>query len=343
MLNNYVKKVFLCNAQKSAKLYLTDQPVAGWRTEYSSHISNFTESGDASIFQSGSGSTGSRKRKLPQEEEDTRKRKRTSTPNPSEEGVVVNSRKRKASEEQVRPSKKRRQEEASWQEFETKYCQQHPLREGGFGSVYAGFRRADLFPVAIKHISRENVISKGVSVNGKVLPAEVAFMLRIRDAEGSVSLLDFYDLDQELILVLERLDPCADLLDYITDRGGFLQEEDAKIILKQVVKAARELQTKRIFHRDIKIENILIGTGTAVPQAKLIDFGLSCITTKKSTYSTFYGTSAHIPPEWYRSCKYRAGPTTVWQLGVCLTCEVIDDLINDLIDDLTCEDIKASM
>ncbi|KAL7389343.1 hypothetical protein ABVT39_002090 [Epinephelus coioides] len=46
-----------------------------------------------------------------------------------------------------------------------------------------------------------------------------------------VSLLDWYDLDQELILVLERPVPALDLLKYAKDNGGSLQEEEAKVPL----------------------------------------------------------------------------------------------------------------
>jgi len=44
-----------------------------------------------------------------------------------------------------------------------------------------------------------------------------------------VSLLDWYDLDLELILVLERPVPCDDLFNYIEDNGGALEEEEAKV------------------------------------------------------------------------------------------------------------------
>ena len=44
-----------------------------------------------------------------------------------------------------------------------------------------------------------------------------------------VSLLDWYDLDQELILVLERPDPSVDLHKYIEVKGDSLQEEEAKV------------------------------------------------------------------------------------------------------------------
>ncbi|KAI3372757.1 hypothetical protein L3Q82_022717, partial [Scortum barcoo] len=110
----------------------------------------------------------------------------------------------------------------------------------------------------------------------------------------TISLMDYYDLNQELILVLEHPVP-------VTSSDTFSQE----------------LQSKNIFHRDIKLENILIETSSDVPRLRLIDFGLSCFTKKTSLYRTFYGT-AHIPPEWYQCWTYRAGPTTVWQLGVVL-------------------------
>ncbi|XP_034746554.1 serine/threonine-protein kinase pim-3-like [Etheostoma cragini] len=133
-----------------------------------------------------------------------------------------------------------------------------------------------------------------------------------------VALLDWYDLDQELILVLERPVPSKDLLNYVEDNGGSLPEEQAKIILTQLIEAAIELENHSIFHRDIKVENILIETGSDVPRLRLIDFGLSCFAKKGSFYRNFYGTAAHIPPEWYVHCMYRPSPTTVWQVGVVL-------------------------
>ncbi|KAI3373911.1 hypothetical protein L3Q82_022486, partial [Scortum barcoo] len=210
-------------------------------------------------------------------------------------------------------------------EFEAKYVQQEELGEGGCGSVFAGYRKADRLPVAIKHIPRNKIFCKQVDNDGREISMEVAIMMKL--AEGStgsaatsapVSLLDWYDLDFKLILVLERPVPSEDLYSYIEVHGGSLQENKAKIILKQLVEAALELQDKCIFHRDIKVENILIETSSDVPRVRLIDFGLSCFVKETSFFRVFYGTSAHIPPEYYSSSTYRAGPSTVWQLGVVL-------------------------
>ena len=72
--------------------------------------------------------------------------------------------------------------------------------------------------------------------NGTRLPAEVAVMLKLSEGSAgsvgtsvSVSLLDWYHLDQELILVLERPVPCEDLFLYIMCNGGPLPEAEAKV------------------------------------------------------------------------------------------------------------------
>nr|XP_046238894.1 serine/threonine-protein kinase pim-1-like [Scatophagus argus] len=248
------------------------------------------------------------------------------------EDVSKRTGKRKAAADEEEPCAKRRKGRPTMKdlidsrraEFEAKYQQENHLGEGGCGCVFAGYRKADHLPVAIKHIAKDKVLCKERR-NGKELSAEVAVMLKLQagrtglmEESAPVSLLDWYDLDQELILVLERPMPCMDLLNYIRTNRGHLQEDKAKIILKQLVDAANELEDKRIFHRDIKPENILIETSSDVPRVRVIDFGLSCFFKKTSVYRVFCGTPQHVPPEWYSHYTYRPGPTTVWQMGVVL-------------------------
>ena len=68
------------------------------------------------------------------------------------------------------------------------------------------------------------------------LSAEVAIMLKLAsitsgsvEESAPVSLLDWYDLDQELILILERPVPCKDLSHYIMANGGYLKEQESKV------------------------------------------------------------------------------------------------------------------
>ncbi|XP_078807005.1 serine/threonine-protein kinase pim-2 isoform X2 [Oryzias latipes] len=216
--------------------------------------------------------------------------------------------------------------------LEVKYKKEGLLGEGGYGSVYAGYRISDGLPVAIKYIPSENVI-RDLADDGKQLPTEVAIMLKAADGRNgpvgtsaSVSLLDFYDLEDDLILVLERPNPVESLFEYSLDKDN-LEEKDTKIIMEQIVQGLKELEEKNIFHRDIKLENILIETGSDVPRARLIDFGMSSFTERDTVHEMDYDKADHDPPE-FNFGSYSAGPTTVWQLGVVLYEVMHGDLFN---------------
>nr|XP_054587797.1 serine/threonine-protein kinase pim-2-like [Nothobranchius furzeri] len=234
-------------------------------------------------------------------------------------------------------------------QFEAKYEQKDQLGKGGCGSVYGGYRRADNLPVAIKHIPKKNVVWTDTDENGQQLSIEVAAMLKLQtesaDSVGKsapISLLDWYDFNQEQILVLERPVPAVDLSQFIQNNKEPLQENQAKTIIKQLVDAVKHLEDTNIFHRDIKPRNILTETGSEIPRLRLIDFGVSCFTNTEYEngrfYGTakhvppdanhcatnavengrFYGTAKHVPPEFISESIYKAGPATVWQVGVVL-------------------------
>ncbi|KAK1899709.1 Serine/threonine-protein kinase pim-2 [Dissostichus eleginoides] len=209
--------------------------------------------------------------------------------------------------------------------FEAKYEQLGLLGKGGFGSVYAGNRRTDHFQVAIKHIPKADVKTQPTILNGKIymIPKEVLLMLRAGDGPGSVgksatvSLLDWYSFDEEVLVIMERPVSSVDLWNHLNENGGALSEDQAKNIMKQLVEASIQMLSVGVFHRDIKTENILIATRSDEPRVRIIDFGCGC-RVRKTPFSSFSGTSAYASPELFIKGKYKAGPTTVWQLGAVL-------------------------
>lgn len=66
-----------------------------------------------------------------------------------------------------------------------------------------------------------------------MVPMEVVLLLKLRPAAGessaAITLLDWYNLDLELILVLERPVPCMDMIDYLNSRQSSPKEHEAKV------------------------------------------------------------------------------------------------------------------
>ncbi|KAI7815000.1 putative serine/threonine-protein kinase pim-3, partial [Triplophysa rosa] len=115
--------------------------------------------------------------------------------------------------------------------------------------------------------------------------------------------------------VLERPFPCMDVKHFVKQNGGTVTEKIARLILRQAAEAAEVCCKRGVFHRDIKMENLLINTKTL--EVKMIDFGCGDLL-KSSTYEEFMGTWKYASPEWLEKGEYHGKPATVYSLGVLL-------------------------
>uniref|UniRef100_A0A674G7W7 Serine/threonine-protein kinase 1 n=2 Tax=Taeniopygia guttata TaxID=59729 RepID=A0A674G7W7_TAEGU len=161
--------------------------------------------------------------------------------------------------------------------------------------------------------------------DGTSAPLEIVLLDKVSTGfPGVVQLLEWLELPNNIVMVLERPERSQDLLHFIRARR-FLSEEVARQLFRQVLEAVRHCTSRGVLHRDIKPENILVDLATG--QAKLIDFG--CGTYLQDTaYTHFAGTLSYSPqngPTWAGTMarQQRSGPwascCTRWSAGSTLS------------------------
>jgi len=73
-----------------------------------------------------------------------------------------------------------------------------------------------------------------------------------------------------------------------------MKDKECAHIFGQIIKGMEYLHSKNIYHRDIKLENIIVEENNNV---KIIDFGFSIMTDSAKLLNFFCGTPSYMPPE----------------------------------------------
>ncbi|KTG34219.1 hypothetical protein cypCar_00024408 [Cyprinus carpio] len=118
-------------------------------------------------------------------------------------------------------------------------------------------------------------------------------------------------------MVMERPVPCMDLKSFVKLHRERLDEGTARMVMRKATEDANVCIKHGVFHRDIKMENLLVNQDTM--EVKLIDLIDWCSALmKKFAYEVFSGTKVYCPPEVTVNGKYLTKPTTVWSLRILL-------------------------
>ncbi|XP_021322142.2 serine/threonine-protein kinase pim-3 [Danio rerio] len=186
-------------------------------------------------------------------------------------------------------------------------------------TVYEGTRCEDSHQVAVKFTAKvENEPYISLPDHANPVPLEVALTLLANQGpscKNIIQLLDWEDHHDQYIMVLERPSPCMDMHLFWLHYDRVFYEEMARYFMRQVIDAAVVCCSRGVFHRDIKMSNLLVNVETL--EVKLIDFGCGDLL-RTSSYDTYKGTERYCPPEFIEMGEYHGKAATVWSLGVLL-------------------------
>ncbi|KAI4363971.1 hypothetical protein MLD38_020120 [Melastoma candidum] len=168
---------------------------------------------------------------------------------------------------------------------------------------------------------------KGQEVAVKVIPkSKMTTAIAIEDVRREVKILraltghgnlvqihDAYEDDDNVYIVME-LCKGGELLDRILSRGGKYSEEDARLVIVQILSAVSYCHLQGVVHRDLKPENFLFTTKDENSPLKAIDFGLSDYVKLDERLNDIVGSAYYVSPE----VLHRAYGTEadVWSIGV---------------------------
>ena len=175
------------------------------------------------------------------------------------------------------------------------------------------------------------------------LQNEIAIMAEIR-SPYVVALKDATKTANNFYLAMELCNG-GDLANLCTVRGGYLRENEARVLLCQIVKGIGAIKDKHVMHRDLKLPNIMLHFSLLPPNAcvdpsfdlkkylnatpitassvicKITDLGFARKLLEDQLAETACGTPLQMAPEVLSGQLYNH-KADVWSLG-CLFYEML--------------------
>ncbi|KAG1327689.1 putative Calcium/calmodulin-dependent serine/threonine-protein kinase 1 [Cocos nucifera] len=142
---------------------------------------------------------------------------------------------------------------------------------------------------------------------------EVRILSSLTDHKNLVQFHDAYE-DEDNVYVIMELCKGGELLDRILSRGGKYSEQDAKVVMAQILSAVSFCHLQGVVHRDLKPENFLFASKDEKSTLKAIDFGLSDFVKPDERLNDIVGSAYYVAPEvLHRSYGTEAD---MWSIGV---------------------------
>lgn len=194
---------------------------------------------------------------------------------------------------------------SSYKNKSTDLVMNQVLGKGSFATVHEALDKSTGSSVAVKIFdkrllkdqSKRKEVQNELDLISKLCHPNIIKLVRVTE-----------DVDK-LYVVMENWGK-YNMDDYMKE--GLLKRSMIKPIVEQLVSAVEYLHAHNVFHRDIKLTNIMIKAGVIC----LLDFGLASNSqyTKEFLYC---GTPIYMAPELKSNTGYEGGPVDVWSMGVC--------------------------
>lgn len=224
------------------------------------------------------------------------------------------------------------------------------LGQGGFGITYKATDHKSGEKVAIKEYYPDTMVSRSETT---VIPytgereenfkyglgcflREAETLAKYVDNDGIVSIRSYFEENGTAYFVMDFVEGVS-FDQYIKDKGGKIEYEDAKNVLLPIIDALAAVHKDGIVHRDVTPDNIFITKDGAI---KLLDFGAARYSIgDKSRSLDVVLKHGYAPKEQYTRHGKQGPFTDIYTVGVCFYRAITGKLPVDSIDRLEEDDV----
>ncbi|XP_020918428.1 serine/threonine-protein kinase SIK2 isoform X2 [Sus scrofa] len=182
------------------------------------------------------------------------------------------------------------------------------LGKGNFAVVKLGRHRITRTEVAIKIIDKSQLDA----VNLEKIYREVQIM-KMLDHPHIIKLYQVMETKSMLYLVTEYAKN-GEIFDYLANHGR-LNESEARRKFWQILSAVDYCHGRKIVHRDLKAENLLLDNNMNI---KIADFGFGNFFKSGELLATWCGSPPYAAPEVFEGQQYEGPQLDIWSMGVVL-------------------------
>ena len=193
--------------------------------------------------------------------------------------------------------------------FEEQYIIIKEIDSGQFGSVSLCRSVETHQEYAVKIISRSTLSNKKLL---NQLYNEITILKRL-DHPNIIQLYKIFQSSESIFLLMEYI-PYGNMYHRIRVKRRF-SEHDVLVFSRGLFEVLEYLSSRKIIHRDLKLENILMASKTNDSDFKLADFGLSCYA--DTIIKSCSGSPGYMAPEALRGAKVST-KSDVFSAGVII-------------------------
>jgi len=210
------------------------------------------------------------------------------------------------------------EDSTSGKPFEQLYDWGRIIEDGDFYTLREARHVQSMDICMVKSIKRNDL----ETADAVALQDEITTLQIVADFDKIINFFDVFEEPDHTFIVCEHLRG-GQLIDRVTEKAHnedpdeqVYSEDEARIVIKNLLLAIEHCHNRRIANRNIKAENILLVDQNSTTDVKLADFGMAKRVLTPNALSTQCGTEGYTAPEILEHRPEYDVHCDMWSLGV---------------------------